>query len=136
MLLALELVVLLVAGCTDVVACKPCGPPVVIDVSSFRSEVDSVRVCLNDGCGDSKALNTQQPGVWVMSQEVYDHASIRLETFVGAKMRASYQLDDLSLRRPTGKGCDCGEQVDLIPQADGTLVKRRDLPSSPSPSVR
>ena len=135
MLLVLVLV-LLVVGCTDVVACKPCGPPVVIDVSSFGSEVDSVRVCLNEGCGDTKALNTQQPGVWVNSEEVYDHASIRFETFAGGKKRASYQINDLTVRRPSGKGCDCGEQVDLIPQAGGTLVKRRDLVGSPSPSVR
>jgi hypothetical protein len=140
MLLGLGLVLLVVVGCTDRVACKPCGPPVSIDVSSFGATVDSVRVCLDEVCGESKSLQTQHPGVWVNS-EVYDHHSIRLETFAGGKKRASYRIDDLTLRQPSGKGCDCGEGVDLIPQADGTLVKRTDLastaPSQPSsPSTR
>jgi hypothetical protein len=134
MLLGLGLV-LLVAGCTEPVICSPCGPPVGIEVNSFGPEIDSVRVCLNDVCGESKDLKTHQPKVW-LSSRVYEHPSIRLETFAGGKKRTSYQLDELTLAPPSGKGCDCGEVADLVPQADGTLVKRRDLPSSPSPSVR
>jgi hypothetical protein len=66
---------------------------------------------------------------------IYDHSSITLETFAKGKQLGSYRIDGLSLRRPSGKDCDCGESVDLLPQPDGRLIPRQQVASStPAPT--
>jgi len=64
---------------------------------------------------------------------VYGHKTITLHTYRNGRPAGSYVITDLTLRRPSGKGCDCGEEVTLIPAPDGTL--QRLPPGSPLPSL-
>jgi hypothetical protein len=109
-----------VAACASRVNCSPCAPPATIDVTSLKPAVDSVRVCLDAQCGEVQVLQPDQKAVWV-DMAIYDHSSVTLETSRDGKRRGSYVVTGLALRRPSGKDCDCGESVRLIPEPDGRL---------------
>ena len=116
-------------GCANQINCAPCSPPANIEVTSIRPTVDSVRVCLDTRCGGIRTLQPEQQGIRV-DGAIYDHSSVTLETFADGKRLGSYLITGLALRRPSGRNCDCGESVDLIPQPGGRLVTRQQLTSA------
>jgi hypothetical protein len=124
----------LAVGCTNQINCSPCGPPASIDITSIKSTVDSVRVCVEADCGVIRSLQPEQEFVWV-NAAIYDHPSVTLETFADGKRLDSYVITGVVLRRPSGKNCDCGESVGLIPQPGGRLVTRQQLASSTPPTT-
>ena len=123
--------VAVVAACANTVSCSPCAPPAQIEVSSLRPAVDSVRVCLDGECGDVSVLQPNQEAIAVSGSAIYDHSSVTFEAFGDGRRRGSYVLTGLALRRPSGKDCDCGESVYLIPQPGGQLVRKQLGPPGP-----
>ncbi|WP_134105543.1 hypothetical protein [Kribbella pratensis] len=122
-----------VAACNSVVNCSPCGGPVLIELGGLQPRPTQLQVCLDKVCQAASRLPADQPMINAGGPAVYDHSTITLHTYRNGRRAGTYVITDLTLRRPSGKGCDCGEEVALVPAPDGTL--RRRPPGSPSPTL-
>ena len=110
------------AGCQDeVLACKPSPPPVTVDVTSLQPRTAAVRTCRNDKCTEFFALAKLGPQL-SMSSHIDLPATLRLDVAVSGRITQTYEIADLTLRKPSGKGCDAGESVLLVPAVGGRLV--------------
>ncbi|WP_328327837.1 hypothetical protein OHA70_01980 [Kribbella sp. NBC_00382] len=129
-LLGLVAVTLALAACDNRISCSPCGPSGQIEVSALRAGSTSVRVCLDDVCADPVPLTGEAaaagktPTVWI-GGAIYDAKSVRLDVYRGARRTDSFS-GSVSLRRPSGKDCDCGESIRLAPA--GGVLSRVDVP--------
>jgi hypothetical protein len=97
--------------------------PVQIMVSGLSPRPDMFALCLGSTC-EKLAPLAPTDQMLLLGPEVYDQSTVTLRTSVGGQPIASYRIDGLTLRRPSGKGCDCGEVATLVPTADGRLVRR------------
>jgi hypothetical protein len=110
------------SGCQDgIVACKPSPPPVMVDLTSLLPRTATIRTCRNDNCTEFFALAKLGPNLSMASHSDLP-ATLRLDVAVGGRITQTYEIADLNLRKPSGKGCDAGESVVLVPAVGGRLV--------------
>ncbi|MEV6416563.1 hypothetical protein [Kribbella sp. NPDC051718] len=119
-LLSLVALTVALAACDNRINCSPCGPPGQIEVSALRAGSTSVWVCLDDACSGPVALKSDRSTVWI-GREIYDAKSVRLQVYRGERLTDTFG-GSVSLRRPSGKGCGCGESIRLAP-AGGVLQR-------------
>jgi hypothetical protein len=114
--------VLSLSACQDeVLACSPSPPPVRVDVSGLQPRTATIRTCQNENCTEFFAL--AKLGRQLAMPSRFDlPTTFRLDVAVGGRITQTYEIADLTLRKPSGKGCDPGESVVLVPAAGGRLV--------------
>lgn len=118
---------LLATGCDDggVVLCAPCGSQVQIWVSGLTPWPSFYRICVGTSCGPVTPMpaldHENSQTLWVNGP--FDRTRVVLETTRAGRRLATYRIDGLYVRPPSGHDCDCGDTALLLPAADGRLVR-------------
>ena len=132
-LLTTVLLASIVAACgDDVLRCEACPGPAVIELGGLQPRPTALQICLDDQCRPVGTLPPAQPMILV-GRALFDHSTLTLHTYRNGRTIGTYSITGLTLRRPGGKDCDCGDSIALVPTPDGTLQRRP--ADSPSPTI-